>query len=84
MRIYMQSPPADDQPPRFYQLFLQRDLLGGWTLVRQWGVQGAGGRLQRDTYADWDSALEALMQARDRQLSRGYRVVFAESPQRSG
>lgn len=82
MRIYMQSPPSDHQPPRFYQLFLQRDLLGGWTLVRQWGITGASGRLQRDHFPDWDSALDALMQVRDKQVSKGYRVVFAESPQR--
>jgi hypothetical protein len=37
MRIYMQIPPSDAGPPRFYHLHLQEDLLEGWTPVREWG-----------------------------------------------
>ena len=48
MRIYMQIPPSDAGPPKFYHLHLQEDLLEGWTLVREWGYQGAGGRLKPD------------------------------------
>ncbi len=78
MRIYMQLPSADERPPRFYQLVLQKDLLGGWTLIRESGAQGGPGRVQRQHFEDHDSALDALVQWRDRQLRKGYRVVFAE------
>lgn len=79
MRIYMQIPPSDAGPPRFYHLHLQEDLLEGWTLVREWGYQGARGRLKRENFADRETAEEALLRARDDQLKRGYRVVFMQA-----
>lgn len=79
MRLYMQIPPEADKPPRYYHLHLQEDLIEGWTLVREWGYQGAGGRLMKEHFPDRDSAQEALMRVRDEQLKRGYRVVFMET-----
>ncbi|MBD3671585.1 MAG: WGR domain-containing protein [Gammaproteobacteria bacterium] len=78
MRIYMQTPPAPDRPPRFYHLFLQEDLLEGWTLVKESGNQGASGRLQRQHFGSREDAQEALVKARDAQIKRGYRVVFSQ------
>ena len=79
MRIYLQIPPGDAGPPRFYHLHLQEDLLEGWTLVREWGFQGAGGRVLRDHYVDRESAERAMMEIRDAQLRKGYRVVFMQT-----
>jgi predicted DNA-binding WGR domain protein len=79
MRIYMQIPPEGDKAPRYYHLHLQEDLLEGWTLVREWGYQGAGGRLKQEHFDDRDAAEEALLRARDDQLRRGYRVVFMQA-----
>ena len=77
MRIYMQTPISEDQTLRFYHLLLQRDLLGGWMLTREWGLQGSSGRSRREHYDERDAAVEALIAARDAQIRRGYRVVFA-------
>ncbi len=79
MRIYMQIPPGDNRPPRYYDLHLQEDLLGGWTLVREWGFQGAGGRLIRDHYVDRERAEQAMFKVRDTQLTKGYQVVFMQA-----
>lgn len=78
MRIYLQVPAADDRPPRFYHLILQPDLLEGWSVIREWGVQGAAGRVRREHYANREQAQQALLSARDQQVRRGYRVVFME------
>ena len=78
MRIYMQMPAIEDKPPRFYHLFLQPDLLEGWTLVKEWGFQGSGGRLKREHYPGYDEAEMAMLRSRDAQTKRGYRVVFIE------
>ncbi|HFD80103.1 MAG TPA: WGR domain-containing protein [Gammaproteobacteria bacterium] len=78
MRIYMQILPGDKSPPRFYHLHLQEDLLEGWTLIREWGYQGAGGRMIRDHYPDRESAEQAMMDVRDAQLKKGYRIVFMQ------
>jgi predicted DNA-binding WGR domain protein len=79
MRIYMQIPPQDDKAPRFYHLHLQEDLLEGWSLIREWGYQGARGRVVREHFPDRESAEAALVRARDEQLKRGYRVVFLQT-----
>jgi predicted DNA-binding WGR domain protein len=81
MRIYMQIPPSDAGPPRFYHLHLQEDLIGGWTLIREWGYQGAGGRMVKDHYPDRESAQNALLAVRDAQLKKGYQVVFMQAHQ---
>jgi predicted DNA-binding WGR domain protein len=79
MRIYMQIPPEGDKAPRYYHLHLQEDLLEGWTLVREWGYQGSGGRLKREHFSNREAAEEALLRARDDQLKRGYQVVFIQA-----
>mgnify|MGYP001824097065 CR=1 FL=1 len=79
MRIYMQIPPEGDRAPRYYHLHLQEDLIEGWTLVREWGFQGAGGRLLREHFPDRESAEAALISVRDEQLKRGYQVVFMQA-----
>lgn len=78
MRIYMQTPHSTERPPRFYHLFLQEDLLGGWTLVKEWGFQGASGTVHREYFSDRDAAMQALISSRDAQLKRGYRVMFTK------
>ncbi len=78
MRIYMQIPALEDKPPRYYQLLLQKDLIEGWTLVREWGQTGRSGRVKQDHFDDRDSALAAMLRVRDTQLKRGFKVVFMQ------
>jgi predicted DNA-binding WGR domain protein len=78
MRIYMQTVPGAAEAPRYYQLGLEQDLLGGWTLYREWGVQGGRVSLKREQFLQQDEALAALEKARDAQLKRGFRVMFAQ------
>jgi len=78
MRIYMQTPVTDDHPPRFCHLFLQEDLLAGWTLVKEWGFQGASGRVVREHFATFEEVEAAMLKSRDNQLERGYRVMFQQ------
>ncbi len=82
LRIYLQTPPSEGGTIRFCQLFLQPDLLGGWTVVRESGQQGGAGRIRRDHFAQINDAEAALMQERDRLLQRGYRIVFAQGAER--
>ncbi len=82
MRIYMQTPALDERPPRYYQVMLQPDLLGGWTLVREWGAQGASGRVKRAHFESFEEASQALERVRDEQIRRGYRIVFAQGQER--
>jgi predicted DNA-binding WGR domain protein len=83
MRIYLQMPASEGQAPRYYQLLLQEDLLGGWTLIRESGRQDAGGRSKREFFTSHDAAERAMIKARDSQVARGYRVVFVEGERNS-
>ena len=78
MHIYMQTSAMDEGPPRFYHLLLQQDLLGGWTVIREWGHQGASGRVKREHHDTREHAEAVLLRLRDAQLRRGYRVVFVQ------
>lgn len=84
MRIYLQMPANDESAPRYCQLVLQEDLLGGWTLLRESGRQDGGGRVKREHYANREAAETALIEARDAQVARGYRVVFVQGDQPHG
>ena len=78
MRIYMQTGFLENKPPRYYQIILEQDLLGGWSLVRESGQQGGAGRVTHEHYTDFDTAQFALERLRDKQLARGYKVVFIQ------
>ncbi len=80
MRIYMQAPVLDGKIPKYYHLILQQDMLSGWTVVREWGMQGSAGRVIRNHYSDYAEAEVSLLRIRDMQIQRGYQVVFLQGP----
>lgn len=84
MRIYMQSQAAPSEPPKFFQLILEQDLLGGWTLIKEWGQQGARGSIRREQFLDLDGAQNALAKARDQQIKKGFRVMFSQGAEEPG
>ncbi|HZH43665.1 MAG TPA: WGR domain-containing protein [Lysobacter sp.] len=83
MRLFLQQRPEGREPPRYVQLMLQPDLLGGWTLVRESGQVGGRSTLKREQFLDRDAAFAAFEKARDAQLKRGFQLMFvqgAEAP----
>ena len=78
MRLLLQQRPDGNEAPRFVQLQLQPDLLGGWTLLRETGHIGGRSTLRREQFNEQASALLALEVARDAQLKRGFQLVFAQ------
>ncbi len=81
MRIYLQTAPTPDKQPRYFHLFLQEDLLDGWTLITETGRQGSSGRTTKLHFGSREQAETALTKARDAQVKRGYRVVFVKGEQ---
>lgn len=78
MRIYMQSPAGPAEAPRYCQLLLQQDLLGGWTLLRELGQPGGRVTLKREQFLELKDAQAAFERARDQQLKKGFRVTFLQ------
>ena len=59
MRLLLQQRPDGHEAPRFVQLQLQPDLLGGWTLLRETGQIGGRSTLRREQFADQASAMHS-------------------------
>ena len=78
MRLYLQTVPGTADAPRYVQITLEQDLLGGWTLYRESGTEGGRATLRRAQYLERDEATAAFEKARDAQIKRGYRVMFAQ------
>ena len=78
MRLLMQQRPAAGEIPRYVQLILQQDLLGGWLLLRETGQIGGKVSLKKEQFLEQDAALRAFEKARDAQLKRGFQVMFAQ------
>ena len=78
MRLYLQTVPDNADAPRYVQITLEQDLLGGWTLYRESGNQGGRVSLKREQYLERGEAIAAFEKARDAQLKRGFRVMFAQ------
>ncbi len=78
MRIYLQRPESEGHPAQFYQLILQPDLLGGATLIRQWGRVGQRGSYKARHLASLPEAQQELEALRQRLLQQGYRTTFVQ------
>lgn len=78
MRLLLQQRPDGREAPRFVQLQLERDLLGGWTLVRETGQIGGRSSVRREQHLDQAAAMAALEHARDTQLKKGFQLMFVQ------
>lgn len=78
MRLLLQQRPDGREAPRFVQLQLEPDLLGGWNLVRETGQIGGRSSLRREQFLDQASAMAALEHARDSQLKKGFQLMFVQ------
>jgi predicted DNA-binding WGR domain protein len=78
MHLYLQTPPAAGNAPRYCRIALEQDLLGGWTLYRESGTEGGRATLKRELYLNRDDALAAFEQARDAQIKRGFKVMITQ------
>jgi hypothetical protein len=78
MRLLLQQRPLAGENPKYVQLSLQQDMLGGWLLLRESGQTGGKATLKKEQYLAHDEAIAAFERARDAQLKRGFHVMFAQ------
>lgn len=57
---------------RFYRMVVQPDLVGGATLIREWGRIGSPGRVVTEHYRDEGLAVDALTDLARIKARRGY------------
>ncbi len=78
MRLFLQQKPAAGESPKFVQLILEQDLLGGWCLVKETGQTGGRSQLKREQFLQQDLAISAFEKARDAQVKRGFQIMFVQ------
>jgi predicted DNA-binding WGR domain protein len=78
MRLFLQQRPGSGESPRFVQLVLQQDLLGGWTLLRETGHIGGKSQLRKEQFLERDLAVAAFEKARDLQVKKGFQIMIAQ------
>jgi hypothetical protein len=74
----MQSKQPNDPNPKYCQLILTEDLFEGWTLTHEWGRQNGSRRLTKKHFPNHESAEDALMDIRDKQIENGFKVMFIQ------
>lgn len=78
MRLLLQQRPSGAESPRFVQLTLQQDLLGGWILLREVGQLGGRSQLKREQFLEREAAVAAFERSRDQHVKKGFQVMFTQ------
>lgn len=78
MRLLLQQRPSGAESPRFVQLSLQQDLLGGWILLREVGQLGGRSQLKREQFLEREAAVAAFERSRDQHVKKGFQVMFTQ------
>ena len=61
MQTYLEKRQPAQKMARFYRMAIMPNLFGEWTLYREWGRIGQGGRVRMDWFADENQAVVALV-----------------------
>lgn len=78
MKVYLQRPSLETDILWYFSVQIQRDLLGRWQVIREWGRSGSPGTLRHQPYDTLQEAIHSLETLRDELMSKGYRVVMQE------
>ncbi|MBF0110331.1 MAG: WGR domain-containing protein [Magnetococcales bacterium] len=78
MKAYLQRVHPQSGVVWFYSIQIQRDLLGEWQLIREWGRSGSSGTLRRQIFDDLDPALESMDLLVEQLREKGFKVVMRE------
>ncbi len=69
---------ANPETARYYQVHLDRDLFGHWTLRKAWGGTGSHrGRMHSTGITSYDDGIAQVRMIAKRRARRGYRSIPA-------
>ena len=61
---------------RYYQVFLDQDLFGDWTLIKVWGgIDSNRGRMHSTGVASYEAGIKLVDEIARRRAQRGYASV---------
>lgn len=74
MQTYLEKRQPANNVARFYRMSVMPNLFGEWTLYREWGRIGQGGKVRMDWFSDEGQATAALITLEAAKRRRGYWV----------
>lgn len=74
MQTYLEKRDPRKNVVRYYCIAVQPNLFGEWTLHREWGRIGQGGRIRTEWFLDEEEAQIELEKIEDTKRRRGYFV----------
>ena len=78
MKAYLQRLSPATGMVWYYSLQIQRDLLGRWQVIREWGRSGSPGTLRQNPFDDYGAAVVSMTSLMDQLTDKGYQVVMRE------
>lgn len=72
MQSYLEKHDPAKNQARFYNMVLLPNLFGEWTLYREWGRIGQGGKVRMEWFNNEDEAKSALVALEASKRRRGY------------
>ena len=78
MKAYLQRFNASNGLIWFYAIQIQRDLLGRWQVIREWGRSGSPGTLRQVPFETHAGAEENMTSLLKQLTEKGYQVVMRE------
>lgn len=70
--IHLRKVTPDRNQYRFYRMFIQQGLFGGYAVCREWGRIGQPGTVHEHWYSNMDQADAMLTQRAAAKVRRGY------------
>lgn len=81
MKAYLQRLNPSTGMVLYYHLQIQRDLLGRWQVIRNWGKGGSPGTMRRFPFNSYDEATQSMSSLLHQLTNKGYHVVMREGLQ---
>ena len=75
MQTYLEKRNATRNQARFYRMQIEPNLFACWTLRREWGRIGQGGKVRRDWFDSEALAIATLIDIESGKRRRGYWVA---------
>ncbi|MBF0184274.1 MAG: WGR domain-containing protein [Magnetococcales bacterium] len=78
MKAYLQRFNPENGQIWYYAVRVQRDLLGQWQVIREWGRSGSPGTVRYAVFDHYLQAADDMSRLMEQLVKRGYHVVMRE------
>ena len=78
MKAYLQRLNPSNGRLAYYDIQIQRDLFGHWSVIREWGRAGSPGTVRQVAFETHEGATTSMTSWLNQLTAKGYQVVMRE------